>query len=828
MRSKTVEMNFDQFMSRYMPGPDLPPESVLNIPDFDEDKLMMSENHVCVELCRIAQVILDGCPGEEKLVAKNTRDHPDSSDYHDYAEQLRVDVSFYPTHGDATADYALPHESSKQASQFRASTRWAWISLLVEIKTVHDQCAFEFENKSNADGVKESATEDNGNARSESRGKGKDKATDVSTNPEDPTNQADNTKQRNEDDAKPKPFTRPGKGATKALAQMAQYAAKLFRRQHRLHLFTLFVFQGQARVIRWDRAGAIVSTPIDFKKEPSLLHQVIWRYASMDQVGRGFDPTVVRATDDEVAAMRRCEGPAAWVNQARDNALGQPGWPVYKIKMRTNDRIDQQGIQPLSEFFSERDDSNALDESERPTDGEYFIVGRRHFATDSPTGRGTRGYIAYDVSRKRLVFLKDYWRAHIKSSTPEGEVLRLMRSNGVRNVPTPIAAGVVQDDAGVVQETRTQAELPPDQRTKCPSPTQEHYRLVVKEIGQRLDEHESPKELVEVMFDALSAHKQAWELTKLLHRDISAGNILIYRFTDINGRLCVIGLLIDWDLCKFQCYLETVSRPARSGTWQFMSARLLSKPGKRHEVADDLESFTHVLNWMCFRFCLHRLSEKCDILKTRILALYEEQGVQNGDENKEEIGGELKRTLLYSGNPAVELENLDTPLSELLKDLASMCRKHYLAVDGPALKPKPRGAVAVGDASRDARSEKYQRIAAAHRSANAGGSQEAPVETGAETLKDHEKMYGAFACVLAAPSEQWDEIKRTTDRFQLPEFKKSPVYQHSTEQSSRWSSGSKRSLEGESADLARPGPSKRLRSSTRGLQSLEEEAGAQE
>ncbi|TFY67989.1 hypothetical protein EVJ58_g1287 [Rhodofomes roseus] len=492
---------------------------------------------------------------------------------------------------------------------------------------------------------------------------------------------------------------------------------------------------------------------------------------------------------------------------------------VYKIKMRTNDLIDQQGIQPLSEFFSERDDSNALDDTERPTDGEYFIVGRRHFATDSPTGRGTRGYIAYDVSRKRLVFLKDYWRAHIKSSTPEGEVLRLMRSEGVRNVPTPIAAGVVQDDAGVKQQTRTwQAQLPPDQRTKCPSPTQEHYRLVVKEIGQRLDEHESTKELVEVMFDALSAHKQAWELTKLLHRDISAGNILIYRFTDINGKLCVIGLLIDWDLCKFQCYLETVSRPARSGTWQFMSARLLRNPGKRHEVADDLESFVHVLNWMCFRFCLHDLSEKPDILKTCILALYEEQGV----ENDEEIGGTHKRKQIRSGEPPIEVDP-DTPLSELLKDLASICRKHYLAVDGPALKSKPRGALAVDVASRDARSEKYQRIAAAHRLANVSGSQQAPVETGAETLKDHQEMYGAFACVLAAPSELWDDVKRTTDRFQLPEFKKSPVYQYSAEQSSRRSSNSKRSLEGESADLARPGSSKRLRSSTAGLQSLEEE-----
>ena len=38
------------------------------------------------------------------------------------------------------------------------------------------------------------------------------------------------------------------------------------------------------------------------------------------------------------------------------------------------------------------------------------------------------------------------------------------------------------------------------------------------------------------------AHKEAYEKAKILHRDISCGNILI----DKNGR----GLLIDWDMCK--------------------------------------------------------------------------------------------------------------------------------------------------------------------------------------------------------------------------------------------------------------------------------------
>ena len=47
-----------------------------------------------------------------------------------------------------------------------------------------------------------------------------------------------------------------------------------------------------------------------------------------------------------------------------------------------------------------------------------------------------------------------------------------------------------------------------------------------------------------------AGHRQAWESKGLLHRDISAGNILILRYIDKNGKKQGIGILIDWDLCK--------------------------------------------------------------------------------------------------------------------------------------------------------------------------------------------------------------------------------------------------------------------------------------
>jgi hypothetical protein len=86
-----------------------------------------------------------------------------------------------------------------------------------------------------------------------------------------------------------------------------------------------------------------------------------------------------------------------------------------------------------------------------------------------------------------------------------------------------------------------------------------HYRLVLYKIGRDLLSFGSTKELVTAMRDAfigmpyssifftlskfiLTAHYHTYYDAGILHRDISAGNILITS----SGQ----GLLIDWDLSK--------------------------------------------------------------------------------------------------------------------------------------------------------------------------------------------------------------------------------------------------------------------------------------
>ncbi|KAI0295343.1 hypothetical protein B0F90DRAFT_1638040, partial [Multifurca ochricompacta] len=85
-------------------------------------------------------------------------------------------------------------------------------------------------------------------------------------------------------------------------------------------------------------------------------------------------------------------------------------------------------------------------------------------------------------------------------------------------------------------------------------------------------------------------HSAAYERTGMLHRDVSAGNILIGE----DG----CGILIDWDLSKrvTKGVEEKARQHSRTGTWQFISTwRLLDPSFRPHEVSDDLESFFWVL-----------------------------------------------------------------------------------------------------------------------------------------------------------------------------------------------------------------------------------------
>ncbi|KAF4602930.1 hypothetical protein EYR38_003334 [Pleurotus pulmonarius] len=86
--------------------------------------------------------------------------------------------------------------------------------------------------------------------------------------------------------------------------QLATRAAGFCSRQHRTHLFFIYLYYPYARFIRFDRAGALVSERIDLTLDCTPLIRFFSRFSKMSRVERGYDPTVQVADELETKLAR--------------------------------------------------------------------------------------------------------------------------------------------------------------------------------------------------------------------------------------------------------------------------------------------------------------------------------------------------------------------------------------------------------------------------------------------------------------------------------------------------------------------------------------------
>ncbi|EIW81973.1 hypothetical protein CONPUDRAFT_25041, partial [Coniophora puteana RWD-64-598 SS2] len=194
-----------------------------------------------------------------------------------------------------------------------------------------------------------------------------------------------------------------------------------------------------------------------------------------------------------------------------------------------------------------------------------------------PVGRGTRCFRAYDCADGELVLLKDTWR--ISTFTPERETYAYLKRRGVKCIPDVLAAGDVSGQECGVDGGGIQRLV--------------HSRLVLKQVGVPLAKFRSTWELVNAVAYAFQAHCEAFR-HGVLHRDVSAGNILIDRENNQ-------GFLIDWEMAM-KVTDNDAQAYERTGTWQFRSIRLLMDPSIPHGLRDDIESFVHVLYWTAVKY----------------------------------------------------------------------------------------------------------------------------------------------------------------------------------------------------------------------------------
>ncbi|EKM56603.1 uncharacterized protein PHACADRAFT_194196, partial [Phanerochaete carnosa HHB-10118-sp] len=381
----------------------------------------------------------------------------------------------------------------------------------------------------------------------------------------------------------------------------------------------------------------------------------------------GVDNTVQLANADEISVLESYQpGDNLALQEYHESMLDdQLSYPIYKVSCPTI----------------------SLDGSEASISEKTYLIGRYAFGHYAPVGRCTKGYPALDMQTKRLVWFKDQWRCAARPHTELDAYMRLHKHH-VTYIATPVAGGDVMEHRTVTQDylTHLADSWRPSERV--------HTRLVTKEVGRLLETYKDSWELLNVCAEAFFAHQEAWEDARILHRDISVGNIMIDTET---GQ----GFLNDWDLCRYREDMETkqpASEPSGiSGTWIFKSALAQRYPRKPPELADDLESFIYVITFLAYRFHHHELSSEPleDTEDARITAnannqelmgfvnifFYAQKRVGNGFFT----GGRLKYQTIFSGAPPAPFKPFKNGKHSLVETFLlkayRLLQEHYWSLD---------------------------------------------------------------------------------------------------------------------------------------------------
>ncbi|KAI0667479.1 hypothetical protein C8Q78DRAFT_981882 [Trametes maxima] len=263
----------------------------------------------------------------------------------------------------------------------------------------------------------------------------------------------------------------------------------------------------------------------------------------------------------------------------------------------------------------------------------WCTVGAPIWSSLSLFGRGTFVWYVREVSAAGelvgpVMILKSAWRSSQRD--PESFIYQSVRGSHPGLAKYVVGADVVPfpgSSEKVTTHFLRDRPLKPDDKTKI------LHRIVIGTTGRPIWMYETEEQLLDGLISALEAHKFLWD-QKILHRDISAGNVLL---SDHPEEVGAAGFITDLDIARMEPDAELKSTetvyatpeygryPQRlqgpmtrtrirfgtqrgdviTGTLQFMSRRLLEAAHYQEitasTAADDVESFFWVLVYAVFR-----------------------------------------------------------------------------------------------------------------------------------------------------------------------------------------------------------------------------------
>lgn len=95
---------------------------------------------------------------------------------------------------------------------------------------------------------------------------------------------------------------RTSKYSASSRVQMVRYIVETFLRQHRECMYSVFINRNEARLMRWDRCGCVMTEPFDHIKGSAVLLNFLYALATGDRAFQGYD-TFINLVDDNSSEL---------------------------------------------------------------------------------------------------------------------------------------------------------------------------------------------------------------------------------------------------------------------------------------------------------------------------------------------------------------------------------------------------------------------------------------------------------------------------------------------------------------------------------------------
>ncbi|KAH9927522.1 uncharacterized protein BXZ73DRAFT_102652 [Epithele typhae] len=374
----------------------------------------------------------------------------------------------------------------------------------------------------------------------------------------------------------------------------------------------------------------------------------------------------------------------------------------------------------------------------------------------------------------------------------------------VVNLPAVTNATLASADlaTGTEQVDRQQQDEPKEPVLEG---VRQHVRMVVDEVCLPLKEFPCGVYLVRAILhaivgefcavfllwqqhaDEIIAHKTAVNKCHLLHRDVSAGNILLllrFEHNESEGTSWIEwdGILADWEMARSTEAAVGPRVPPRTGTWPFMSILWQKDPTRVIGIDDELESFMHVLIFESVIFMTHNWDWDMEFLRMFIdqyfhqtlrmscgdctCSEYRDRCIHNGTLT---LGG-MKLEFHALGNSGKKFPG--HPLNELLRWLLQRFSARLLVHEWEhrTARTSSTAVAAPIDVPMARRPKNKARIAATPSTSTAivdseRGGPDGDMKAKADSLKTHDAVIAKFEAFLDLG---WPLLDKAVERFAPP------------------------------------------------------------